>query len=142
MDGNELGVIISGLKEKGKLLLNGGATEEQINSFEEKSNIKLPLQYREWLKMSDGGNLFPPAGIQFYGVSQKPIIGDDPWAKDFPEGYYTIGTLSYGDAVLCKKDDDKIYIFNHETGKIEEEEVFPDFYSFLKNLPDFLAIED
>ena len=48
-----------------------GVTEEQILFFENKNGITLPIQYREWLKYSDGGELFLPAGVQFYGIVQQ-----------------------------------------------------------------------
>ena len=88
---------------------------------------------------SDGGDCFLPAGVQFYGISHKPIINisDDDRPND---KYIVIGALSTGDPVLCEKEGETISIYNHEAGVIEDDEIYDDFYAFLKDLPDLLGI--
>lgn len=101
MISEELKAIIDKLKEQGNLIFLEGATEEQITQFEKDHEIELPEKYKEWLQYSDGGELFLPAGVQFYGVAHKPIIDVDE--NDRPdEKYIVIGALASGDPVESK----------------------------------------
>mgnify|MGYP007088097297 CR=1 FL=1 len=85
------------------------------------------------------GELFLPAGVQFYGVAHKPIIDVDE--NDRPdEKYIVIGALASGDPVLCEKLGEKISIYDHETGSIDDELIYNDFYAFLNDLYDLLGI--
>ena len=139
MISKELTAIIEQIKLQGKMRFLDGATESQINEYEEKNNIKFPSRYREWLLFSDGGSFYLPAGVQMYGVAHKPIIdvsdGDRPSTN-----YIVIGSLASGDPILCEKDSEKISIYNHEAGRIEEDEIYEDFFSFINNLYEFLGI--
>ena len=114
-------------------------TKEQIAKFEKENNCKLPLKYREWLLFSDGGECFLPAGVQFYGIEQKPVINikDDSRPN---EDYVVIGALASGDPILYKKNEEKIAIYNIEAGRIENDEVYDDFFAFLNDLCDILGI--
>lgn len=139
MISKELTAIIEQVKLQGKMRFLDGATESQINEYEEKNNIKFPSRYREWLLFSDGGSFYLPAGVQMYGVAHKPII--DASDDDRPSAnYIVIGSLSSGDPILCEKDSEKISIYNHEAGRIEEDEIYEDFFSFINNLYEFLGI--
>ena len=139
MISEELKAIIEKLKEQGKTIILEGATEEQITQFEKDHEIELPERYKEWLRYSDGGELFLPAGVQFYGVAHKPIIDVDE--NDRPdEKYIVIGALASGDPVLCEKSSEKISIYDHETGSIDDELIYDDFYAFLNDLYDLLGI--
>lgn len=51
-----------------------------------------------------------------------------------------IGGTPNGDPVLIKKDSETISIYNKEEGKIEEEEVYDDFFAFLNGLYDYLGM--
>ena len=116
-----------------------GATNEQITTFENKNGIIFPAQYKEWLEFSDGGEFFLPAGVQLYGVAHKPVI--DVNDSDRPnEEYVVIGALASGDPILCKKEGEQIAIYNHEAGRIEEDEIYQDFYAFLSDLYELLGI--
>jgi hypothetical protein len=116
-----------------------GASEEQISGFEEKQKIKLPSQYKEWLLFSDGGEFFLPAGIQLCGVAHKPFI--DVNDNDRPDdSYIVIGALSSGDPIVCEKTGEQISIYNHEAGRIENDETYADFFSFLNALKELLGI--
>lgn len=139
MISDELKNIVDTISEQGKMSFFDGVTEEQITRFEEENNVKLPTQYREWLTFSDGGECFLPAGVQFYGIEHKPII--DVNSADCPDDkYIVIGALSTGDPILCERDGEKISIYNLEGRRIEEDEAYEDFYSFLKDLYDLLGI--
>lgn len=139
MISKELTAIIEQIKIQGKMRFLDGATESQINEYEEKNNIKFPSRYREWLLFSDGGSFYLPAGVQMYGVAHKPII--DVSDDDRPStNYIVIGSLASGDPILCEKDSEKISIYNHEAGRIEDDEIYEDFFSFINNLYEFLGI--
>lgn len=139
MISKELKAIIDKLNEQGKMIFLEGATEEQITQFEKDHEIELPEKYKEWLQYSDGGELFLPVGVQFYGVAHKPIIDVDE--NDRPDKkYIVIGALASGDPVLCEKSDERISIYDHEAGGIDDELIYDDFHAFLNDLYDLLGI--
>ncbi|MBR5975721.1 MAG: SMI1/KNR4 family protein [Clostridiales bacterium] len=139
MISDELKTLIERIEKQGKMGFLEGATEEQISQFEASRGIKLPTKYKEWLLYSDGGEFFLPCGVQMYGVSHKPMIDirDDDRPDD---NYIVIGVLASGDPVLCEKRGERISIFNHVESKIEDDEVYEDFYSFVKDLYDMLGM--
>lgn len=139
MISSELNAIVTQIKQQGKMNFLAGATENQIEEFEKKHNLKLPLKYREWLLFSDGGEFFLPAGVQMYGVAHKPII--DVSEDDRPsDNYVVIGALASGDPILCEKSGEQISIYNHEAGVIESDESYEDFFAFLIDLHEILGI--
>ena len=131
--------IIDNLKKQGRMNFIEEATEEQISLFEKKHDFLLPSRYKEWLLFCDGGELFLPAGVQLYGVSHKPVIDVDDDDRPNKE-YIVIGALASGDPILCEKDSEKISIYNHEGGRIEDDEIYEDFFAFLTDLYDLLGI--
>lgn len=135
MISDELRDIAERLREKGTMSFLDGALEEQISIFEKENGIRLPSKYREWLKFSDGGECYLPAGVQFYGVAHKPLIDID--CNDRPDGkYIVIGALSSGDPILCEREGEKISIYDQEAGIIEDDEIYADFFGFLNDLYD------
>lgn len=141
MVSDELKKIVEELKSKGEMNFLEAATEEQISSFEKEHNIVFPEQYRQWLEFSDGGECYLPAGVQFYGVAHKPLIDvDDDDRPD--ENYIVIGALATGDPIIFRKSKQKIAIYNHEAGRIEDDEIYENFFSFLNDLYNLLGIED
>ena len=135
MISEELKVIVDKFKEQGKMNFLEATTEEKISEFEKEHSVKLPEKYKEWLLFSDGGEFFLPAGIQLYGVENKPVI--DVNNNDRPsDEYVVIGALASGDPILCEK----IAIYNQEAGKIEDDEIYDDFIAFLNDLYDLLGI--
>jgi len=136
---DEINGIVNQLNGQGEMNFLAGATEEQIEQFEKEHEIRLPLKFKAWLKFSDGGECFLPAGIQLYGVAHKPFI--DVNDNDRPdESYIVIGSLSLGDPIVCEKAREQISIYNHEAGKIESDETYPDFFCFLNSLDELLGI--
>lgn len=136
---NELKDIIDRLNMQGKMYFPDGATAEQISAFENEHSIKLPLQFKEWLLFTDGGECFTPAGVQLYGVAHKPMIDIDD--NDRPsEKYIVIGALASGDPILCQKSGEEISIYNHGAGRIEDDETYIDFFSFLNDLNELLGV--
>ena len=144
MASEELKTIIDTLNEQGqqsesKMEFFEAATEEQILEFEKKNNFTLPSKFREWLLFSDGGECFLPAGVQFYGIAHKPLI--DVSDNNRPDdSYAVIGALPEGDPILIKKDAETVAIYNQEAGRIEDDEVYDDFFAFLNDLYDVLGI--
>ena len=139
MISEELKVIVDKFKEQGKMNFLEATTEEKISEFEKEHSVKLPEKYKEWLLFSDGGEFFLPAGIQVYGVENKPVI--DVNNDDRPsDEYVVIGALASGDPILCEKAGEKIAIYNQEAGKIEDDEIYDDFIAFLNDLYDLLGI--
>lgn len=130
--------LMEELKKRGEMKLNLGASQDEIIMWE-KNNMILPQCFKEWLRYSDGGDLFLPSGVQLYGVAHSPLIDiddDDRPSKD----YLVIGSLASGDPILCQKDRETICIYNHDAGVIEEDEIYKDFYAFLEDLYDLLGI--
>ncbi len=139
MVSDELKKIVDNIKKSDGMIFLEPASEEQIDGFEKEHGIKLPLKYREWLQITDGGDFYLPAGVQFYGVAHKPFIKfDDNYRPD--EKYIIIGSLSSGDPILCEKEGENISIYNIEGGRIEDDEVYDDLYAFLNDLPNILGI--
>ena len=74
-----------------------------------------------------------------YGVNQKPVI--DVSEDDRPnDNYVVIGALASGDPILCEKGGERISIYNHEAGVIENDEIYEDFFAFLIDLHEILGI--
>ena len=135
----ELKQLVNKFNEQGEINFCKETTENKILEFEKEHNIKLPAKYKEWLLFSDGGEFFLPAGIQLYGIENKPTIDVDN--NDRPsEEYIVIGALASGDPILCEKAGEKIAIYNQETGKIEDDEIYDDFIAFLNDLYNLLGI--
>ena len=139
MISDELNDIIEMLNNNGKMDFFEPATEEQIAEFEESNNFKFPAHYKEWLLYSDGGECYLPVGLQFYGVAHKPLIDiNDNNRPD--DSYVVIGALPTGDPILIQKDSEKVSIYNQEASRIEDDEVYGNFFSFLNDLYDILGI--
>lgn len=139
MISDELKEFVERLNEQGKMNFLEAATEEQIEQFEKEKQIQLPAKYKEWLLFSDGGEFFLPAGVQLYGVAHKPVIDVDE--DDRPnDNYIVIGALASGDPVLFEKSGEKVYVYDHEVGSIEDELTYDDFFAFLNDLYDLLGI--
>lgn len=139
MVSDELKGITKTLNTQGKMRFLTPCSEEKITQFEHEHSITLPKQYKEWLQFSDGGECFLPAGVQFYGISQKPFIDVDDNSRP-DNSYVVIGALASGDPILMKKDSEQISIYNQEAGRIENDEVYADFFAFLNDLYDLLGM--
>ena len=139
MISEEMKNLFEQLKEKEKMHFLEAATDEQVSEFEKQHELSLPAKYKEWLLLCDGGELYLPAGVQFYGVANKPVIDVDD--NDRPnENYVVIGALASGDPIVFEKGKEDISIYNHEDDRIEEDETYEDFYAFLADLDNILGI--
>ena len=141
MESKDLKTIVEEIKKQDNMYFLDATTEEKIKEFEKTNDVKLPMQYKEWLCINDGGEFYLPAGIQLYGVEHKPVIDVDE--DDRPnDNYIVIGTLPTGDPILCEKDGEGICIYNHEAGRIEDDEKYDCFVNFLEDIRDLLGIEE
>lgn len=139
MTSDDFQKMVDQFNEQGKMNFLEGATEDQISQFEKDNDIVLPSKFKEWLAFCDGGEFFLPAGVQMYGVAHKPLI--DPDDDDRPDdNYIVIGSLAAGDPILCEKSGERISIYNHEADRIEDDEVYEDFFTFLNDLTEILGI--
>ena len=135
---DQLKIIIDRLNNSGQMEFVDGVNENDILDFEKNNAIKIPNELREWYLYSDGGELFLPGGVQLYGLKHNPIIDVNDFDRP-NDNYYVIGRLSYGDPILCEKNSDRISIYNHETGAIENDETYDDFFEFLDSLQEILG---
>ena len=88
---------------------------------------------------SDGGEIFLPAGIQFYGVEHNPTI--DIEDNNSPgTDYIVIGTLSSGDPIVFKIGEEQISIYNLEDDRIENDETYKNFLCFLEDTYNILGL--
>ncbi len=140
MDTNEAKVLAQTLREQSEdMHFPEAATEEQIAEFEKSKGVLLPAKLKEWLTYADGGNFFLPGGVQIYGVAHKPFINVED--EDRPDdNYIVIGRMSWGEPVVFKKGDEEIDIYDHETGIIDDDVRYTDFYAFLKGLYELLGL--
>lgn len=139
MISDELKEIIDRIKDQGKTRFLEAATEEQIVQFEKDNDIQLPAQYKEWLLFSDGGELYLPAGVQLYGVAHKPLINIED--NDRPDdNYIVVGALASGEPILFKKNEEKFYIYDHESQGLDDDLTYDDFIALLNDLYDLLGI--
>lgn len=129
------------LRSQGQMSFVEPTTNTVIGAFEAAHDLRLPSQLKQWLLVSDGGDFFLPAGLQLRGVAHLPLIDvDDPDRPD--DSYIVIGTLSSGDPVLCERSSERISIYNHEDARIEADETFADFFTFLTSLAAVVGIGD
>lgn len=138
---SEAEAIADRLRSQGQMSFVEPTTNARIGTFEAEHDLRLPSQLKQWLLFSDGGDFFLPAGFQLRGVEHLPLIDvDDPDRPD--DSYIVIGTLSSGDPILCERSTERISIYNHEAGRIEHDESFDDFFSFLTSLAAVVGIGD
>ncbi len=138
---DSLNALFDELIESGKLIPLEGATEEEISDFEKKYGVSLPPQYREWLLLTDGGDLCQPAGIQLYGVAHSPLINPNDSSRPNSR-YLVVGALCTGDPILLEEQKGNVAIYNLEARLIEEEESYGSLIDFLGDLGGILGLEE
>ena len=128
--------------------LNEGATDRIIYAFEETYNMNLPLYYKEWLKVNNGGTLFADT----IGTTIMEVLGNRTrkegvrYIEDnfdgskrqpgMPATFFMIAYTPYGDVIgydleHTNLEDGKVLYWNRESGEIEED--WPNFAKWLKD---------
>ncbi len=121
---------------KGVHVLEQGAVEGDILDFEKKYKLVLPSQYKEFLKLFNGGELFAtPAGTVFSRLVGSGVLENGiPYLEknfenrwpEMPESFLIIADTNYGD-VICidiastDKTDTRIVKWDHESGEVSAE---------------------
>ena len=114
------------------------ASEAEMDGWEENTSLSLPKEYRQWLRFSDGGELFIP-GIQLYGVAHKPTLdfcNSGERRTGLPTDLTIIGTFGFGDLLCFLRDTETIVQWDHESWK--EYMRWDTFYSFLFDAQEML----
>jgi hypothetical protein len=118
-----------------------GANEQEILAFEINAGISLPLGYKDWLALSDGGEIFNP-GVELYGVAEKKFpkllvrCGDD---VEVPNTLVVIGRTAFGDAICFENGSEKIIQWSHETN--EEYLTWDSFANYLEDAEEMYGDE-
>lgn len=100
---------------------NNGCTEDMLNEFENKNNIKLPQSYASLLKCFDGGEIFVPGTVIYGtgingGTSIKDVNGREVrGCLSIPSSYLIFAKVNYGD-FLCidLNGDNRVIQWDHE----------------------------
>jgi len=108
--------------DKFRMSFQPGATAEEISSFEQNSSIIFPDDYKEWLKYTDGCELFDNSTL-FYGVAHQPYIDIIP--EGVSDEYTEIG-FAFGDPICILNGSQSIFQYGETI--IE----YPNFLEFLK----------
>lgn len=117
--------------------LNEGANSSDIEHLEVSLKIKLPTNYKKFLEICNGGELFAvPAGTvlsEVYIRSDGPLKEGTSYLNesfkkerrwpDMPESFLIIADTSYGDTICMDlktndSDEARIVKWNHEEGEI------------------------
>lgn len=128
-------------KQRSDMYFLEGASAERIKEFEDRNGISLPVAFKEWLKICDGGEFYLPAGLQLYGVAHKPVIEVNAVVRP-DDSYIVIGALASGDPIVCRSGEERISIYNREGDRIEDDETYEDFYTFINSLGEIVYIEE
>ena len=122
-----------------KLKLRDRASGGQIEEFQKRNNITLPMKYQAFLHFSDGIEVDTPDSIKFYGIASPTPI--KPNAISVGSFLFTIiGKLSDSELVLVTNESQKIFVYNLKTKTIPAERIYNNFSDFLENLKDILHI--
>ena len=113
--------------------LNPGATDAEISEFERSNGVVLPVSFRSWLEISDGGRLFFPEGIELYGVVHPPLLElDDPYTPE--GGWLVVGMMPDTDLVLVSLKGEATVVYNREGGTFDDAVCYGDFLAFLEDI--------
>jgi len=123
--------MIEQLKEKPKMKFLPAASDNEVMQWEKENGVILPGEYKEWLRFSDGGEIFIP-GAQLYGVKHKPLLSyfNQPDERgDLPDVFYVLGEFCFGDLLCFVKGENNIIQWDHENW--EEFTRWDNFNAFL-----------
>jgi cell wall assembly regulator SMI1 len=127
-------------------LLNPGISIDKIRSFETAFNVKLPQQYKEFLQLFNGGELFCPGTVlaKLYDVTEGTRKQGIPYLDDsFESARRAVGMQSnlliiadtnYGDLICIElsqtaPNESGVIQWSHEEGGISQRWI--DFTSWI-----------
>ncbi|MDR0920318.1 MAG: SMI1/KNR4 family protein [Oscillospiraceae bacterium] len=114
--------LCKSLADKHYFLFNPPAKESEIAEWETKNKIKIPQDYKDWLRFSNGST-FERNLAEFYSINQLEIYNNPDY-----EDYVIIGSIIGDGETLCfSRDTGKIFRDNH--GEISE---YPSFKNVLE----------
>lgn len=133
--------IIKRITATSKMRFRSGASFEQISTFEQTMGITLPSAYKEWLTVSDGGEIFCPDGPQLLGVTNENSkllirIGD---GVEAPKTMIVIGRTSSGDALCLENGAERVIQWSHSP--LEEFMSWDNFFCYLKQAEEIYGDE-
>jgi hypothetical protein len=118
------------LANKHYFSFNPPATENDIADWETKNNTKIPEDYKNWLRFSNGSNI-SSASTEFYGINQIEVY-NPPLIED----YMVIGSIVGDGEMICfSKSTGKIFTDDH--GDVKEYE----FKGILNKVTEWLQDE-
>ena len=130
-----LNSIISRLKnDESRHTLTDGISEEDIVKLENSLGVRLPYDYREFLKVTNGAEI-NTNGVTLYGVHTEDKGEREEFDKylnenlieelhefGFPEGFLSVGEIGNGDEIMIDMEfrDYTVVYFDHEIVGYEE----------------------
>ncbi len=91
---------------------------DEINTYEKENNLYIPQSYKEWLKLTNGCELFGRY-VVLYGINNppKPQVGDNFSNGLIPKEYLVLGSMNSQD-ICYSKEKDTFFFFDYEEPKI------------------------
>ena len=115
------------LKNKDKMILYRGVTNECISKYESNNKLYIPDEFKSWLKFSNGGELFVPGTILFgiecdvSPIDQKKTLRyanpSEIRKRMFfiPLSYLVVGKLNFGDFICIDlNNENRVIQWDHE----------------------------
>ncbi len=106
-----------------------GATLDQIENFEKENKISLPIEYKQWLMFTNGGELFIPGTTMFgiYNDQSQTYYGQLIYKKgidskykmlSIPDNLLVIGRMNFGDLICIDiTGNDFVLQWDHENAE-------------------------
>lgn len=98
-----------------------GADSISIQNYESKANIKLPSEYIDFLKFSNGGEIFVP-GTRFFNINENDEFSlsnqntkENRSIFSLNESLIVIGSLNFGDLICINLQTSEVIQWDHET---------------------------
>lgn len=128
---NELNKYVDGVD-----FLNKGVENQFIEEVERKLNVLLPLEYKEFLKIYNGGELFRPGTVlsEIYRKQEDKVRGlyylndvldENCHIMGMPDHLIFIATMNYGDKICIDLNQSTEYAYlvqwDIQTGEITRE---------------------
>ena len=104
------------------------------------SKLSMLLNKLGYKAISMTGWQIPIITTKEHGNAKIKYINKDKINKLLDDNYIVIGALASGEPILCKKNDEKFFIYDHENREIDDDLVYNNFFALLNDLYDLLGI--